>query len=261
MPAVTEMLYAIGAGDQVVAVSSFDRYPPAVEKLPKVGALLDPNTERMLSLKPDMVVIYGSQSDLQAQLARTGTRTFIYRHGGLRDALAAIEAIGSATGHASRAATVVQRIRGELAAVAERVKDRPKPRTLLVFGREPGTLRSLYASGGVGFLDDLLGMAGARNVFEDVKRESVQPSQETLLARAPDVIVELHPSSGLDAANVGRIWAPLASIPAVRTGRVHALTGAHLVVAGPRLGAAAEALARAVHPGAWPDAVPTRLLP
>ena len=70
IPAVTEMLFAIGAGPQVVAVSSFDRYPPQVEKLQRVGALIDPDVERILSLRPDMVAIYASQGDLRAQLER-----------------------------------------------------------------------------------------------------------------------------------------------------------------------------------------------
>src|SRR5689334_16867949 len=58
IPAVTEMLFAVGAGPQVVAVSSFDRYPPDIEKLPRVGALIDPDVERILSLHPDLVVVY-----------------------------------------------------------------------------------------------------------------------------------------------------------------------------------------------------------
>ena len=70
VPALTEMLFAIGAGPQVVAVSSFDTYPPEVAPLPRVGALLDPDVERVLSLTPDLVAIYGTQTDLKRQLER-----------------------------------------------------------------------------------------------------------------------------------------------------------------------------------------------
>ena len=72
IPAVTEILFAIGAGPQVVGVGSFDTFPPEVSKLPRVGALLDPDTERILSLRPTLVVTYGSQTELQTQLARAG---------------------------------------------------------------------------------------------------------------------------------------------------------------------------------------------
>ena len=67
VPAVTEMLFAVGAGAQVVGVSSYDHFPPEVEKLPKVGALIDPDTERILSLRPDLVVVYGSRTDTEAR--------------------------------------------------------------------------------------------------------------------------------------------------------------------------------------------------
>ena len=69
-PTATEMLFAIGAGPQVVGVSSFDQFPPEVGNLPRLGALLDPDTERILSLRPTLVVIYGSQTELQAQFTR-----------------------------------------------------------------------------------------------------------------------------------------------------------------------------------------------
>jgi len=75
VPALTEVLFAIGAGERVVGVSSFDEFPAAVGDLPRVGALLDPNVERIFSLRPDLVVVYGSQTVLQDQFARAGIRT------------------------------------------------------------------------------------------------------------------------------------------------------------------------------------------
>jgi iron complex transport system substrate-binding protein len=98
----------------------------------------------------------------------------------------------------------------------------------------------------------MLETAGAVNVFADVQRESVQPSHEMLLARAPDVIIEVR-ARGMDqAAREERTaWAALPSIPAVRNQRVHLLVGEHLVVPGPRLASGAETLARTLHPEAF----------
>jgi iron complex transport system substrate-binding protein len=252
VPAVTEMLFAVGAGPQVVAVSSFDKFPPAVEKLPRVGALLDPDTERMFSLKPNLVVVYGSQADLQAQFKRAGIAMFVYRHGGLADTLETIGAIGAATGHGGEATKIVTALRARLDGIRKRVAGRPRPRTLLVLSREPGTLRGLYASGGIGFLHDLLELAGGSNVFADAREESVQPSHETMLTRRPDVVIELHAQAERAGVVEARsAWSALASVPAVRANRVHPLGGAYLVTAGPRLGNAAEALARALHPDAF----------
>jgi iron complex transport system substrate-binding protein len=124
---------------------------------------------------------------------------------------------------------------------------------VLVFEREPGTLRGIYVSGGRGFLHDMLDAAGASNVFADVDREAVQPSSETLLARAPEVVIEVR-ARGFSTEQIDRerrTWAVLSSLPAVRDGRLHFLGGDHLVVPGPRVGAATEALARALHPEAY----------
>jgi iron complex transport system substrate-binding protein len=252
VPAVTEILFAVGAGPQIVAVSSFDRFPPAVEKLPRVGALLDPDTERIFSLKPNLVVVYGSQADLQAQFKLAGIAMFVYRHGGLSETLDTIGAVGAATGHAAVATKIVTGLRARLDGIRKRVAGRPRPRTLLVLSREPGTLRGLYASGGIGFLHDLLELAGGSNVFADAREESVQPSHETMLTRRPDVVLELYAQpERAGTVEARRAWSALASVPAVRAGRVHPLGGAYLVTAGPRLADAAETLARTLHPSAF----------
>jgi iron complex transport system substrate-binding protein len=256
VPAVTEMLFAIGAGAQVVAVSNYDHFPSEVEALPKVGALINPDTERILALRPDMVVVYGSQNDVEARFKKAGIQTFNYRHGvtdAILGTLDTITALGAATGHEAQAREVVVRITTGLDDVRKRVAGLDRPRTILVIGRQPGTLQGIYVQGGSGFLNEMLEVAGGQNVFEDVKRESVQPSSETLLRRAPDVLLELRadaPAGTYTAADV-EVWNTLASIPAVRNRRVHSLAGDHVVVAGPRIAQGAEAMARALHPDAF----------
>lgn len=253
VPAITEMLFAIGAGPQVVAVSSYDEFPPEVKALPKVGALLDPDTERILATRPDLVVVYGSQSELHEQLQRAGLRAFSYRHGGIATTLDTIRELGAATGHRQESESLVSSLQARLDAVRQRVRGRPPPRTLLVFERQPGTLRDIYASGGEGFLHDMLNIAGGRNVFADVSRESVQPSIETLLARAPDVILEVRATGLIEKIPAAErdAWAALSSVPAVKNGHVHLMTGDYLVVPGPRLAMATEAFARVLHPDAF----------
>jgi len=250
VPAVTEMLFAIGAGPQVIAVSSYDQDPPEVRQLPRVGALLDPDVERILSMKPDLVVTYGSQSDLKQQLDRASIAVFDYRHAGLADITATMRRLGAATGHALRAEETASNIERSLARIRERAGTGPRPRTLLVFGRERGALRNIYASGGRGFLHDMLEAAGGVNVFADVDRESVQVTTEVVLARAPDVILEVR-SADIDteaeAASEARSWAPLASVPAVRNRRVIVLTGKALTVPGPRVAEVAERMFQALH--------------
>ena len=196
VPALTEILFDMSAGSRVVAVSSFDKYPAEVSRLPRVGALLDPDLEAILALRPDLVVVYASQSDLRAQLDRARVRTFVYAHAGLADISRVMRALGRCIGLEAEADRSARRLEGALENVRAKVGRYHRPRTLLVFGRDRGQLRSIHASGGIGFLHDVLDLAGGANVFADVAREAVQASIETVLAREPEVIVELRIHGG-----------------------------------------------------------------
>jgi iron complex transport system substrate-binding protein len=254
VPAVTEMLFAIGAGARLVGVSSFDEHPPEVRAITRVGGLVDPDVERILSLRPDLAIVYGTQDDLVTQLARARIPMFTYRHAGLPDVTATIRALGVRVARAAAAAEVAGRIEQRLAEIRARVTGRGRPGTLLVFGRQAGTLRGIYASGGLGFLHDMLEAAGGRNLFEDVPRESVQATTEVILARAPEVIVELKYGGSIKVEEVAgerEAWSGLAAVPAVKNGRVIVLVGDEFVVPGPRVAEATERLSRALHPEAW----------
>jgi iron complex transport system substrate-binding protein len=249
VPSVTETLFAIGAGPQVVGVSSYDREPPEVANLPRVGALIDPNVERILSLRPDLVVVYASQADLREQMRRAGIETWPFAHAGLADVARITSAIGALTGHAREADALASSITRQVSDVRAKAAGGTRPGVLLVFGREPLALRNIYASGGVGFLHDLIEVAGGTNVFADVRRESVQATTELILARAPEVIIELRPEGFPDPSREQAeraVWSTLGSVPAVRNARVHFLSGSEFVLPGPRIGRAAEKVAAAV---------------
>ena len=251
VPALTEMLFAIGAGPQVVGVSSYDEYPPSVKSLPRVGALIDPDTERILSLQPDLVITYGSQVDLQTQMRRASIPTFDYRHGGLDHILVTIRQLGQRTGHIPEANAVVDGIEARINAVKARVAGKPRPQTLLVFGREPKTLRNIYVSGGSGFLRDMLVAAGGQDLFEHVGRESIQATTETILSRAPEVIIEIRSENipiGKELDDELATWARLAAVPAVRNKRVYFITGQQMTVPGPRVADGIERMAKVLHP-------------
>jgi iron complex transport system substrate-binding protein len=251
VPNVTEILFAIGAGPQVVAVSNYDVEPPEVRSLPTVGALLDPDTEKIISLRPDLVVTYGSQADLQAQLTAAKIPFFDYRHGGLDHIMATMRTLGARTGHVEQAERAAASLDAAIDAVRKRVAGKPRPRTLLVFGREPGSLRNVYASAGRGFLHDMLVAAGGEDVLADIDKESAQVSTEVILARAPDVILELNSSNRLNDADLKKVvdpWMKLSSVPAVKNRRVIILTGSGLTVPGPRVADGVDKMAKALHP-------------
>jgi iron complex transport system substrate-binding protein len=252
IPAVTEMLFAIGAGDRVVGVSSYDRFPAEVATRERVGALLDPNVERILALKPDLVVVYGTQQELIARLARAGVPRFDYQHAGLADITTTIRRLGERVGRTQDAATLATRIERDIQEIRQRVAGRPRPKTVLLFDREPGSLRGMYASAGIGFMHDMLEVAGGVDAFDDIKRQSLQLSAEMLLARAPEVIIEVQSASGWTPERIEKeraIWKTLAAVPAVRTGRIHILADDRLSIPGPRVVEAIRLLVGVLHPG------------
>ena len=245
VPAVTEMLFAIGAGPQVVGVSSFDKFPAEIEKLPRVGALLDPNLDRILSLEHDLVVLYHSQTDLQTQLTRASIPAYSYRHAGLADVTQTLRSVGERIGRKREADRLASGIESQLAVLRKRFGAGSRPRTLVVFGREPFALRGIYASGGRGFIHDMLTVAGGDNVFADVPREAVQATTELILTRRPDVILELRadPMSAEEERKERATWNQLPAVPAVRAGRVHIITDPRTVIPGPRVVAGVEIIA------------------
>jgi iron complex transport system substrate-binding protein len=254
IPAVTEMIYAMGDGARVAAVSTYDHFPAEVATLPRVGGLLDPSVERILAIKPDLVIVYATQKELIERLERAGIPYFNYQHKALPDILTTIRAVGARIGSAARGDALAAGMQRSLDEIRAKTAGLAHPATLLVFERDPASLRNVYASGGYGFLHDMLEIAGGRNVFAGVKQQAVQASTEMLIASKPEVIVELLYGDSLKNADIGkelRAWDALASIPAVRARRIFALTGDEFVVPGPRVVEATRKLARAIHPEAF----------
>jgi iron complex transport system substrate-binding protein len=250
IPATTEMLFAMGAGNRVVAVSSYDHFPAEVERLPKVGALLDPDVERILTLKPDLVIVYETQTDLKTQLDRAKIPYYSYAHRGLPDITETIRSLGAIVGVPAEAGALATRLEQQLAGIRARVASSPRPKTLLIFGRERGSLRNIDASGGEGFLHDMVQTAGGADVLGDMARQSVMMSTEMVLTRAPEVILELRTATD-DLNPDARAWDALPSVPAVRNHRVYLLQGEEFVVPGPRVAMATERIARVLHPDAF----------
>jgi iron complex transport system substrate-binding protein len=205
-------------------------------------------------LKPDLVVMYATQSDLKRQLDAAGIAVFPYEHRGLADITETIRTLGARVGLGSQARALADRMESDLGSIRGRVASRPRPRTLLVFGREPGSLRRIEASGGYGFLHDMLETAGGADVLADVPRQSVQMSTEMVLARAPEAIVELRYGESVDAPSldsVRRAWSRLPAVPAVKNGQVYLLVGDEFVVPGPRVVDAVRRMAATLHPDAF----------
>jgi ABC-type Fe3+-hydroxamate transport system substrate-binding protein len=163
-----------------------------------------------------------------------------------------IRTLGARTGHDRQAAELAGAVERGLDQIRQRVSGQPRPRTLLVFGRERLSLRGIYASGGVGFLDVMLRAAGGENVFADIKKEAVEATTEVILSRRPEVILEIRASNSAlaagDADAERAVWRALPSIPAVRSDRIYFLSDDRLVIPGPRVVEGTRLITAALHP-------------
>lgn len=257
-PSLSETVFALGAGDRVVGVGDYAAFPPAVQALPRVGGLYNPNLERLTALRPDLVLIPSPIAKLQALGAARGIRVAVVPLDSLEDLQSGIPEIGALVGRTAAARALASSIRTELARVRARTAGLDKLPVLLVLDRPTaGPLRGIFSTGGGSFLDQLTSIAGGRNIFHDVGRRYFQASLEEILRRRPAVILELQAGGragpGLEAA-AARAWSGL--FGRGRTPPVHVLTDPIFVVPGPRVAAAAQRLAHLLHPELPPAPAP-----
>jgi len=253
-PPITEVLFAIGAGPRVVGVTDFCTWPPEATMLPRCGGYINPSFERIVSLRPDLVVIQGEHPQAREFCVEQGVRFVAVPLEGIEGVLADIATLGEATCAGDGAARVVAEIRADLEILRNTLPPREdRPTVFATLPRSPGSLERIYTAGKGSFLDELLGLAGGTNVFGDI--ESLYPhiSKESLLERQPEVILELMPETEATPEADARLradWAVLAPLPAVRHGRIVILHDDMLLVPGPRLALSVAKLRLALYPGA-----------
>ena len=237
----------------MVGVGDHCFHPPEATAKPRCGGTFDPNFEQMLALRPDLVVVQGRAEKAAAFCRRYGIRIL---HVGIEDLdtlYAGARELGRVAGAEGEAERLVARIHADLDAVARRVAGRGRPKVFLCLGRQAGSLRSLFSAGGPTFLTEMLDAAGGGNVLADVAIRYPTVSKEDLVARAPDVILEIRAGATLSDAVCRQLvadWATLPSLPAVRDGRIHVLTDDFLLLPGPRVAQVARRFADVLHPGA-----------
>ena len=240
-PTTTELLYAIGAGKRLVGRTAYDFSPPEVASVPDLGPGLRPNVEAVLAARPDLVILYASQDNRDAarRLRAAGVPTVSYKLDRVADFARVTEALGRLTGDTTAARIVVDSAGRTLATTFARTAALPRPRVFWFLWESP-----LLAVGGGSYLNELLKVAGARNVYDSLPGPSPAVTFEDLLSRDPDVILA---SATARARMLGD--AKWRTLRAVREGRV--LVFDTTIVNGPsaRVGASAVALARLLHPG------------
>ena len=241
-PSVTEILFAIGAGNRVVGVSDFTTYPPEAAKLPAVGGM-PLNYEKVVSLKPDLVIGADTTSaDDISKMTSLGLKVLVINKTDLEGIFGDIELIGKAAGVQSAAADLASSMRKDLAALkTEIAAAKTKPRVFVELDE------TLYTVGPGSFIQPLIELAGGANIAADAKSAYPQFSVEQVIARDPEIILLADAAYGMtsDTVRARQGWDKIA---AVKNNAVFPVDSDTISRPGPRIVKALRQMASLIHP-------------
>jgi len=253
-PNMTEILYGIGAFDQVVGISDYCTYPPEVSKLPSVGGWNSPSLEKLTAMRPDLVVVDAAEAPfLVDKVRRLRFKLLVVPNQTIAEVYQGMELLGRATGHEAGAQKLVAQTREGLAKVTRQVAPFPKPSVVMIVSRTPGTLQDLYMATRGGYLAELIEIAGGKNIAPDAPNGYGKLSKEDLLALNPAVMIDF-----IHGAKTGfkysaesdpiAAWREMPELRAVRTKRVHGADEDYIPHASQRIVQTAELFAHLLHP-------------
>ena len=241
-PTTTEILFAIGVGKNLVGRTKWDSWPDSAKYVPDVGDALRPNVETVLAAKPDLVLLYASNDNRTAatQLRAAGIRTIAMRIDSIAEFERMTLMLGKVTGEEARAKTVVDSVHATLERVRQATASLPKTTVFYHTWEKPIITIGMHS-----FLNELVEIAGGRNVYGDVKSVSPIVTMEDIVDRNPDVMLVGPPVDVRMLAS--KAWQV---VPAVKNRKVFVYDT--MVVGRPSvtLGMAAVNLANLLHPGA-----------
>ncbi len=245
-PSLTEILYALGAGDAVVGVTDYATYPPEVEAKPSVGGGINPNLEVIVALKPDLIFVSADANrwGTLSQLERIHIPVFGVKPIGVGGVFESIQKVGEVVGRRQQAETLMAEMRRRMATVSKKVKGLARPQVLFVIWIDP-----LIVAGRGTVIDGLIDVAGGANVVRTP--EFSRYSLEQVLVDEPDVIVLALDGGVPKDREVLRRLPGWREMRAVQKGAVEVIDANLINRPGPRIVEAAEALAGLLHPGVF----------
>jgi iron complex transport system substrate-binding protein len=242
VPNITDDVYSLGAGDDVVGISDFTEYPAEARSKPVVGTITDPSIEAIVALRPDLILgtPYANNQNALDALQRLGIPVFLIDPHGVEGILRSLTALGSALNRQAEAAALVSRLNQRIDAVRARVQGKPVVRGFMPVSYDP-----VFTIGRGSYITELVSLAGGRSITDDLKQEWPEISLEAVIARAPEALLMLRGGSTTLASLEKRPGWKL--LPAVRNRRVY-YVDKRIDFPSPVAIDALEELAREFHP-------------
>lgn len=251
-PGATEMLFAAGVGDRLVATVDFSDEPAAAQRVPRIGDVTAVDMERLVALRPDVVVVWpggGNPAQIE-KIAQLGIPIYRQQVNRLSDLPASLRRLGALSSDGSVAERAASTVAAELARIAREYGGGAGAAGAPAPGATPTVLlevwnRPIYTVGGTHLMSDALTLCGVRNVFGDLRELGPIIDTEAVIARNPDIIVAAPPPG--EGASWLAEWRRFGSLKAVQTGRLIAFEDQRLSRLGPSVVPATEALCKALH--------------
>ena len=245
-PSVTEIVFALGMGDKVVGISEFTTYPPEALKKEMIGGLVNPNMERISALNPDLVIMQGEIRKLTDYCQHKSIPAVKVFMRDLPAIYSEIKVIGKALGCPEKAEELVQSLDQQLNTIRKKALESKPAQVFVCISRKRDSLTNLLTSGKNTYLTELLEIAGGKNIFGDVALDYPQISKESLLTRAPEVVLDLQPAEN-GTIDMLKDWQQMPLLPAVSSGRVYVVTDESIMIPGPRMGQAVQRFYDLIH--------------
>ncbi|HJY81452.1 MAG TPA: ABC transporter substrate-binding protein [Candidatus Binatia bacterium] len=244
-PSVTETLFALGAGEQLVGICTFCDFPREVERIDRIGSYIEPNVEAIVAKAPDVVIgVPPNSPEAVAALQRAGLKVVIVQVDTIEQIEAAMRTIAREAGRETEGEALLTDVQRQMAAVQARLDGAPQRRVLMVVGQNP-----LIAVGSGIFLNELITQAHGVNIAADTNQQWPRLSLEVAVAKQPDVIIDgSMGSEEKDEAQLFGVWQNFPELPAVRNNRLYGRRSYTLLRPGPRLAEGFEEIARLIHP-------------
>lgn len=245
-PNITENVFAVGAGEKLVGVTSFCNFPEEAKKLPKVGDTMTPNLETVVALKPQLVLV-STDSQLEAffgQMERQSIPVFVTDAKNFEDVLRNIKQIGDLLGVSANAERLTQDLQNRAATIESKIKNEKPVRVFVQISREP-----LYTIGKTSFVTDLVRRAGGESVTANVETAYPKINRETALAAEPEaILLSFDESMGTGNSEPDEAFK---NSPAVKNYRVYKINGDLMTRPSARIVDLIEQIARVLHPSAF----------
>ena len=244
-PSITETLYYLNVGEKIVGVTEFSNYPDEARRKPKVGSYINLNIEKIISLKPDLIIAIadGNKKESVDALERLGYSVYAINPRCVKDVFRTIVNIGKITDCVDRANKLIKELKSRINYIESRTRGIERPRVFFQIGINP-----VVTVGKDTFHNDLIKMAGGLNISGNEKAKYPRYSMEEVLLNTPDIIIISSMHRGGDFDRKKREWMKWKSIPAVKNGRIYVIDSDLVDHPSPRIIDGLEELSRLIHP-------------